>query len=82
MQICDGQGNLCSDFLQRLEQLKREQGENLRELERLKVDAFLQGRNVYTEQAEREMTRQMDGTESSGDINKVRTHHYGTKIVG
>ena len=82
MQICDGQGNLCSDFLQRLEQLKREQGENLRELERLKVDAFLQGRNVYTEQAEREMTRQMDGTESSGDINKVRTRHYGTKIVG
>ena len=46
MQICDGTGNLSSDFLERLEKLKEEQKDNLRELERLKVDAFIEGRNV------------------------------------
>lgn len=46
MQICDGTGNLSSDFLERLEKLKEEQKDNLRELERLKIDAFIEGRNV------------------------------------
>ena len=45
MHICDGKGNLSTDFLERLEELKREQGENMRELERLKIDAFIEGRS-------------------------------------
>jgi len=68
MQICDGTGNLCSDFLQRLEHLKREQSENLRELERLKIDAYLEGRNVETAQE--------DIYAAAGDVDKTITEMW------
>ena len=68
MKICDGNGHLCHDFLERLEELKREQGDNLRELERLKIDAFLQNRNV--EQYQR-LENLPERAASAGDVNQV-----------
>ena len=60
MQICDGKGNLSSDFLERLEELKREQGENMRELERLKIDAFIEGRNAQIQESNQVSPLQLD----------------------
>ena len=42
MSITDSNGNFSEDFLKRLEDLKKDQKENLRELERLRIDAYLE----------------------------------------
>jgi hypothetical protein len=42
MSITDSNGNFSEDFLKRLNDLKRDQKENLRELERLRIDSYLE----------------------------------------
>jgi len=45
MQICDKTGNLHEQFLNRLDELKKQQSSNILQLEKLRVDANIQRRN-------------------------------------
>ncbi|CBY21574.1 unnamed protein product [Oikopleura dioica] len=73
MSITDSNGNFSEDFLKRLEDLKKDQKENLRELERLRIDAYLENRNMPHQPIESRLDHNKTIQEMWSDFNLAET---------